>query len=163
MNMKHLIRNALVTVLGVGLVGCEWGGGNSDNSWNDSNDIANFNGTYQANGGYLVSDYTSSSASSGSSSTVTTAGELNVLNEDKGTAPAVSFNGLCSLTPVKKGSFHLFITAGVDGQLTDNGAGGLAGSVNIGGGVTVAASGTINYDNGAYGVVCPVQAVNIIG
>lgn len=162
--MKHLFQNALVVAVGVALVGCEWGGGGDNNSWNDSTSIANFSGSYQANGSYLVSDYTSSSSSStGSSTTVTTAGEVNVLNEDKGSIPAVSFNGLCTLTPVKPGSFHLFITGGADGQLTDNGAGVLAGSVNKGGGVTVLVSGTINYDNGAYGVSCPPVAVNVIG
>jgi len=162
--MKHLLQNALVVVVGVALVGCEWGGSGDNNSWNDSTSIANFSGNYQANGSYLVSDYSSSSSSStGSSTTVTTAGEVNVLNENKGTIPAVSFNGLCTLTPVKSGSFHLFITGGADGQLTDNGSGGLSGTVNIGGGVTLPASGTINYDNGAYGVICPVAAVNVIG
>jgi hypothetical protein len=160
--MKHLFRNALVVVMGVALAGCEWGGSGDDNSWNDSSSVANFSGNYTANGGYLVSDY-SSSSSGGGSTTVTTPGEENVLNENKGSIPAVSFNGLCSLTPVKAGSFHLFITGGADGQLNDDGSGGLSGSVNIGGGVTVSASGTINYDNGAYGVVCPVSAQNVIG
>jgi len=163
--MKHLTRNALAAlalVSGV-LAGCEWGGGGDDNSWNDSNNIANFNGSYSANGGYLVSAYTVTDSSTGSATTVTTAGEANILNENKGSIPAVSFNGLCSLTPVKAGSFHLFITGGADGQLTDDGSGGLSGTVNIGGGVTVAATGTINYDNGAYGVNAPVSAVNIIG
>jgi hypothetical protein len=162
--MTHLIRNAFLAVLAVGVAGCEWSGGGDDNSWNDSGTIANFNGNYHASGGYLVSDYTSSSSSStGSSTTVTTSGELNVLNEAKGTAPAVSFNGICSLTPVKPGSFHLYLTGGADGQFTDNGGGALSGEVNIGGGVTVAASGNISYDNGAYSVSCPVSAVNIIG
>ena len=157
--MKHLIRNALVTVLAVGLVGCEWGGGNSDNSWNDSNDIANFNGTYTANGGYLVSDYTSSSGST----TSTTAGQLNVSDESKGTIPATSFAGQCNLTPVKTGSFHLNINGGADGQFTDNGSGTLSGSFNIGGGVMQSASGTLNYDNGSYGVNLGVLGSAVVG
>jgi len=82
--MKHLIRNALVAVLGVGLaglVGCEWGGGGSDNSWNDSSTIANFNGSYQANGGYLVSDYSSSASAGGGTTTTTTGGFIPPLEE----------------------------------------------------------------------------------
>ncbi|MEI6516472.1 MAG: hypothetical protein WCO77_10865, partial [bacterium] len=39
----------------------------------------------------------------------------------------------------------------------------LIGTVNIAGGDMVGASGTINYDNGAYGIVCPIEAGNVIG
>ncbi len=101
-------------------------------------------------------------ANSHSSTNTSPMREINIINEDKGTIPAVSFNGLCALTPVKAGSFHLFITGGADGQLTDDGSGWLSGTVNIGGGVTVAVTGTINYDNGVYGVTAPVAAVNVI-
>ena len=159
--MKHLIRNALVAVLGVGvagLVGCEWGGGGEDNSWNDSNNIANFNGSYHANGGYLVSDYTASSASS-----VSASGEVNVSSENKGNIPATSFAGQTGLTPVKPGSLHLFISGGADGQFTDDGGGTLNGTFNVGGGVMLAASGTINYDNGAYGINLGAAGAPVVG
>lgn len=157
--MKHLIRNAFVAVLSVGLTGCEWSGGGDDNSWNDSGTIANFNGNYHANGGYLVSDYTAS----GGTTTSTTAGQLNVSDENKGTISGTSFAGQCSMTPVKPGSFRLNISGGADGQFTDNGSGALSGSFNIGGGVMQPASGALNYDNGSYGINLGVLGSTVVG
>lgn len=151
--MKYLFQNVLViAAMSVALVGCEWTGGGDNNSWNDSTSIANFSGSYQANGDYLVSDYSSSSSTStGSSTTVTSSGELNVLNEDKGTLSSPSFGGQCNLTPVKPGTVHLFLTGGANGQFTDDGAGNLSGTFTISG-VPFPGSGTISYANGAYGM-----------
>jgi hypothetical protein len=157
--MKHLIRNAFVAILSVGLASCEWGGSEDGNSWNDSSSIANFSGNYHANGGYLVSDYTTS----GSTTTSTTAGQLNVSDENKGAIPSTSFAGQCNMTPVKAGSFHLSIDGGTGGQFTDNGSGGLSGSFNIGSGVMQPATGTLNYDNGAYGINLGVLGGPVVG
>ena len=159
--MKLLIRIALLTVLSVGVVGlfgCEWSGGSSDNSWNDSSSIANFNGTYQPNGGYLVSEYTTSSTS-----TTSTGGVSNISGEDKGNVGAPSFAGQCNHTPVVPGSFHLFLTSGADGQFTDNSGGVLNGSFNVGGGAMIPATGTINYDNGAYGISLGPAGSTVVG
>lgn len=162
--MKHLFQNAFLVVLGVALVGCEWGGGGDNNSWNDSSSIANFSGNYSGSGGYLVSDYSSSTPSTGGGGvSSTTAGEINVSSENKGAIPATSFAGQCNMTPVKPGSVHLFISGGADGQFTDNGSGVLNGTFNVGGGVMLSASGTINYDNGAYGINLGAAGVTVVG
>lgn len=101
-------------------------------------------------------------ASSYSSTNTSTGGQINILNETKGTIPSSSFTGLCSITPVKPGSFHLFISGGTDGQFTDDGSGRINGTFNIGG-VGFPASGTINYDNGAYGINLGVIGSEVVG
>ena len=90
-------------------------------------------------------------------------GEVNVSGENKGTIPSTSFAGQCNLTPVKPGSIHLFFSDGSDGQFTDDGSGNLSGSFNAGGGVMIAASGTINYGNGAYGINLGPAGASVVG
>ena len=92
-----------------------------------------------------------------------TGGEANISNEDKGPIGSPSFAGQCNLTPVKPGSFHLFITAGADGQFTDDGSGLLNGSFDVGGGAMISAAGTINYDNGAYGISLGPAGSTVVG
>jgi len=156
--MKNMVRNALVTVMGLAMVGCEWSGGGSGGggSWSSRYNFVNFSGSYR--GSPLVSKYSMTSGSSSSA-----AGTVNVSSESKGNVSATSFAGQCNLTPVKPGSVHLFIGGGVDGQFTDNGSGGLSGTYNVGGGVMLSASGSINYDNGAYGIVLGPAGGSAVG
>ena len=129
--MKHLIRIALVTVLSVGtigLVGCEWSGGSSDNSWNDSSTIANFNGTYQASGGYLVSEYSASSAVSSTSSNSDI-----LISESQGSFAGTlvkMFTGTLSQSPITPGSVTLSFSGpgGSAGSFHADSSGNLTGS-----------------------------------
>ena len=89
-------------------------------------------------------------------------GVVNVSNESKGIIGSTSFAAQCNQTPVVPGSFHLFITAGADGQFTDNASGILTGSFNAGAGM-IAATGTISYENGAYGISLGPAGAVIVG
>ena len=147
--MKQLMQKIVVAVLGVtvvGIVGCEWKGGSSDNSWNDSNSLANFNGTYTGNGGYLVSEYSlsSSSSSSGSSSG-------NVVGESGGTlSGGISFGGHTASSPILAGSLTIYLSGGDRGSFRDDGAGHLSGQYLNG--VHFDAHGSIDYNNGSYSI-----------
>ena len=126
--MKHLIQKALVTVLGVGtigLVGCEWGGGQGGT---DSG-IANFNGNYQANGGYLVSEYTVAAVSASSNTT----GYVAYTGEDGGSTGInkASLAGKTQHGTVKPGSVTI-VLGGVGGSAHDNGSGGMVGTFVLG-------------------------------
>lgn len=87
----------------------------------------------------------------------------NISGENKGIIPSTSFSGKCSHFSVSPGSFCLLINDGIDGQFIDDGAGVLTGVFNIGGGIMVSASGTLNYDNGNYEIVLGVGAANVVG
>lgn len=148
--MKHLTRNtlaALALVSGV-LAGCEWGGGGDDNSWNDSNNIANFNGSYNGNGGYLVSDYTSSGSSASLSST---GGVSYTAYSESGGSTGVNrvqLQGRTSHGSVKPGSLTI-VVAGISLTAHDNGDNTLSGAYVIG--VTnLNATGHIEYDTGVW-------------
>ena len=147
--MKHLIRNALVALMGIGLVGCEWGGGGDDNSWNDSSSIANFSGNYQANGSFLVSDYTATE--SVSSSTTSGGVTYNTYSEDGGNTGAnrVSLSGRTGHGLVKPGSV-VIVFGGVSGSAYDNGSGGMAGSYVLGATNLPVTGGHIEYDTGVW-------------
>ncbi len=149
--MKHLVRNALVAVIGVALAGCEWsGGGGSDGggSWSSRYNFVNFSGNYRGagGGGFLVSEYTGTAITSGSSDTSVG----NESGEDGGSTGAnkVLFTGQTDKRPVKADTFSIVIGS-VDGAASDNGAGQLSGTFKIGA-TNLAASGTIQYDTGAW-------------
>jgi len=145
--MKHLIRNALVALMGIGLVGCEWGGGGSDNSWNDSGSIANFNGNYRAANGYLVSEYTSTVSAPTTSGGIT---YVTYTGENAGTTGGnrVSLAGKTQFGVVKPGSVTI-VLGGVGGSAHDNGSGGMIGTFVLG--VTnLAVSGSFEYDTGVW-------------
>ncbi len=137
--MKRLVRNIVVAVLGVGLVGCEWSGSNSDNSWNDSNSLANFSGHYVGwgNGGYLVSQYSTASSS-------TPGGTTTIPGESVGTGDGVSttFGGTLAHPPVVPGSLAIVAAGGF--SFHDNGNGTLTGSSGT--------SGTIVYQSGGWNI-----------
>jgi hypothetical protein len=136
--MKHVVRNFILMVLGIGFAGCEWGGSGDDNSWNDSGAIANFNGSYRGggSGGYLVSVYSTASSS-------TPGGTATISGESIGTGDGSSttFGGTLTYAPVVAGS--LSITAAGGFSFSDAGDGTLNGSVS-------GTSGTIAYPSGGW-------------
>lgn len=148
--MKHLIRNAMVALMGIGLVGCEWGGGGDDNSWNSSGSIANFSGNYQANGSYLVSEYT---ATEGVSSSTTSGGVTynTYTGEDGGDTGAntISFSGRTDHGLVKPGSV-VIVFGGVSGSAHDDGSGGMEGSYVSGVTNRSVTGGHFEYDTGVW-------------
>ena len=156
--MKHLVRNALVVALGVGIVGCEWQGGSSDNSWNDSKSIANFNGSYRGNGGYLVSEYTIASAGDSSSSSSTNSSTGTYVNRSETQSKHAQLNaviaGVATYTPIKKGTFSVHGTGSVAGlSVHDDGAGGLTGdSFATPAASAVSVSGFIVYETGSWSI-----------
>jgi len=60
-------------------------------------------------------------------------------------------------------SFSLLINNGSDGYFTDDGSGVLNGSFNVGGGVMIPASGTINYVTGSYAIDLGVMGGTVNG
>jgi len=156
--MKHLIRNAIAAVLGVGLIGligCEWGGTTGDSSWNDSNSLANFNGTYQGSSGYLVSDYTLASSTSTSGSNTTSVIVTNEAGGTLTTGDKSTYSGLTTFRPVKPSSFALVL--GNLGSFTDNGLGVLAGNYRktTTDPNTTNGTGTIQYETGRWTLTLP--------
>ena len=137
--MKYVVRNIFLTVLGIGLAGCEWGGSGDKISWNDSSSIANFNGSYRGggSGGYLVSVY--STVSSG-----TPGGTAAVAGESVGTGNGGSqYGGTLLHTPVVPGSLHIVTSGGY--SFSDAGNGLLTGSPGT-------VTGSISYQSGGWNI-----------
>ena len=160
--MKQLMQKIVVAVLGVtvvGIVGCEWKGGSSDNSWNDSNSLANFNGTYQANGSYLVSEYTASQTVGTGSGISLTTGQAFV-NHTETQTKSVQLNsvvsGITTYSPVVPGSFTIQGSGPLNGlEVHDNvytPSGNLTGNSFMYGGNAVTISGHVSYDTGAWSI-----------
>ena len=144
--------------------GCEWDSSDDDSTWSDSMSWANFSGVSRSGStsAALVSNFSLSSGTTGTSSDsdtveysftgvagpvipgpfTTASGILNF--ENRGTAG----------WSLKPGSITLTITGtttGPVGTFTDNGAGGLTGTyAQVPGGASFDATGTINYDTGAW-------------
>ena len=155
--MNHLFQNALVVVaVGVALVGCEWTGGGDNNSWNDSTSIANFSGNYQANGGYLVSDYSSTGSSTGSGGT--TSNGTSYVNHSETQTKHVQLSsviaGNASYAPILPTSFSIVGSGVVNGlAVHDDGSGNLTGSSFSIGGSPATVSGYIVYQTGSWGII----------
>ena len=135
--MKRIFTIALCAVAAAGLLaGCEWSTSSEHNSsWNDSYNWVNFSGTYRsAAGGMLVTDYTSTPSTPGSTNTYTS-------TESGGTlaAGSLSASGKAGKHPIVPKSFTISI--GSDVTLSDDGTGTLSGS---------GGSGTISYDGGTW-------------
>ncbi len=147
--MKYLFQNVLVAFAGIALVGCEWGGSGDSSSWNDSTSIANFSGSYQANGGYLVSDYSVSGGSSTTTSDGTT--YTTYTGEDGGDTGAnrVSLSGRTVHGLVKAGSVTI-IFGGVSGSAYDDGSGVMKGSYVLGSTNLAVTGGHFEYDTGVW-------------
>ena len=150
--MKHLTRYALVALVSVALAGCEWGGGGNGNSWNDSNNIANFNGSYTGNGGYLVSDYSVSSSSS--ATTVTSGGVTYTQYSESGGntgGNTVLIQGKTLHGSLKAGTLSVFIGS-VSLSAHDNGNNTMSGSYVIGP-TNISISGHVDYDTGVWSLL----------
>lgn len=134
--MRSLCRNALVMVLGIGMVGCEWqGGSGADGS--GSTGAANFSGTYKASGGGFIVSVPTTGGSNSTLSAVQTIGT--------GGSGARYFQGTLSHTPVVQGSVNVEWGGGSAGDLN----GKLSGS---------GATGTVNYATGFVDITVPAVA-----
>jgi len=125
---------AVLTVVSVAFVGCEWEAGDGDFSWSSRYGWVNFSGVYRGvGGGVLVTDYTV---------TPGTPGSTNRTEEQVGVTRAgqSTYGGRFSHGNVKPGTVQ--IRAGVF-VLTDNGSGGLSGSGK---------TGSIDYGTGGWSI-----------
>ena len=87
-------------VLTVGFVGCDWDTGDDATSWSSSYNWVNFSGSYRsAAGGLLVTDYTTTPSTPGSTNSLQ-------VTEGQGSfsANATAFNGKLKKTPIKPGT-----------------------------------------------------------
>ena len=86
-----------VTVLAVGLVGCEWNTGDDAESWSSSFNWVNFSGVYRgAGGGLLVTDYTTTPSVPGSTNTFTRTESGALCSPKKQALPAKCLMGTSS-------------------------------------------------------------------
>jgi hypothetical protein len=142
------------------LSGCEWDSSSDGNTWNDAYSWVNFSGIYRGVNGALIKDYTPGGPSV-NPPTVNPGDDILIVvnNEDAGTAYSLQtvLTGLLDNRPgIVDGSVTLIfkdIASGVDsGSVTDSG-GVLSGFVNLVGpddATAQPATGTINYDTGAW-------------
>lgn len=153
--MTKLLNFGLALMLVVVAGGCEWESSGDGGSWNDSYSWINFSGLYRGVNGPIVGNFTFATDGDGT----TTPGTV-VNGESQGTGPAFQtiLSGTLANRPgIKPGSVTIVMSAtvanGSSGSVTDNGSGVLSGSVNlVGPDPTTAnpATGTINYDTGAW-------------
>lgn len=132
---------AVLTPIAILLSGCEWEGSSGDgDSWDDSMSWANFSGTYRppSGSGVLVSDFTKTGTTAGSSNTA-----VSVTGEILATADfsSSSYNGVLDNTPVVEGSL---VINGGSLTWTDDGDGTLSGTAGV--------DGTIVYTTGAWSI-----------
>lgn len=135
--MKRIWNMVACAAAAAGLVaGCEWDTSSKNNaSWSDSYNWVNFSGTYRnTNGGMLVTDYTTTPSTPGSTNTVTR-------SEKGGKLPAQSLaaSGVTKYKSIVPGS--VTIRVGSDIALADNGEGTLTGS---------GGTGTVSYSGGTW-------------
>lgn len=139
-------RNAwigvLAAVLAIGLAGCEWETGSGSDSWSSSFDWVNFSGTYRsAAGGLLVTDYTTTPSTPGSTNVMAVTGESQgtfVVNQ-------TAFSGNLDNGNIVPGSasIYLYNDGGTLRTLIDNGNRVLTSGAD---------SGTIDYISGAWSI-----------
>jgi hypothetical protein len=135
MKFKNAMKTAVISVATLMLCSCDWSGGGSEGGYNSRFNWVNFSGVYRgAQGGFLITDYTSSP--------ITPDTTFAVVNEKVavGNGSQTVFNGTVKFKNLTPGSFTIS-SAGF--QLTDNGVGGLSGS---------GATGAINYGTGSWSI-----------
>ena len=126
----------LTTVLAIGLVGCEWETGSGTDSWSSSYNWVSFSGTYRsAAGGLLVTDYTTTPSTPGSTNVMMVAGE----SQGSYTTNQTAFSGKLKSGNIVPGSANL--TFGDWESAQDNGNRVLEGSMG---------KGTIDYVSGTW-------------
>ncbi len=153
---RFALIGACVAVLAVGIVGCDWDTGSDATSWSSSYNWVNFSGVYRsAAGGLLVTDYTTTPATPGTTNTLT------VKDESQGSFAfgQMEFSGKLKNGNVSPNSvvISLYNTSGVViRSFSDNGNGVLGSS----------SEGTIEYVSGAWtiklGQLAPAQSAGII-
>lgn len=152
--MKRIILIGMcAAIAALGLMGCEWTSTSDGEHWSSSFDWVNFSGVYRsAAGGLLVTDYTTTPA---------TPGSTNILSVSNESQPGFSegqtvFSGKLTKGNISPGSVNINLgnSAGVLWEsFSDNGNGVLSGGQG---------SGTISYVAGTWtyslnpGVVGPV-------
>lgn len=152
--MTKLLNFGLALMLVVVAGGCEWESSGDGGSWSDSYSWINFSGLYRGVNGPIVGNFTFAGGDDG-----TTPGTV-VNGEAQGTGPAFQtiLSGTLAKHPgITPGSVTIVMSAtvanGSSGSVTDNGSGVLSGSVNLVGPdptTSNPATGTINYDTGAW-------------
>ena len=159
--MRSGLFGALATCLLVGVVGCEWDSSSDGNSWNDAYSWVNFSGVYRGINGPLIKNFTAGGPNINPPPTPGPGLGIPIVvnNENGGTAPAfqtIITGALVNRPGIVDGSvtivFNPTVPNGSSGSFTDSG-GVLTGSVNlVGPDDTTAqpATGTINYDTGAW-------------
>jgi hypothetical protein len=158
--MKSMMYRIVPFCLLMFVVGCEWSSSGSDGSWDDSYSWVNFSGLYLGINSPIVGGFVyTTAAGSTTDSTATTTGTV-VNNEAGGTATAFQtiITGTLGNHPgIVPGSVTIVFSAtvanGSSGSFTDDGSGGLSGSVNLVGpdpSSAQPATGTINYTTGVW-------------
>ena len=153
--MRSVVCRVLPFCLLMFAAGCEWDSSGDDGGWSDSYSWINFSGLYLGINGPIVGGFTYASDDS-STDTVGTV----VNGEAGGTASAfqtIITGTLANRPGVVPGSVTIVFSAtvanGSSGSFTDDGSGGLSGSVNLVGpdpATAQPATGTINYTTGAW-------------
>lgn len=141
MSVKGYVAGLTLAAALVVTSGCEWSSGGGASSWSDSYNWVNFSGTYRGiGGGVLVTDYTTTPGSPGTTNSVSEVTGHTSLGPD-GKANTV-YSGKLSHGNIVAGT--VTITIGTVISFQDNGAGGLTGGNG----------GSINYGTGVYTVDC---------
>jgi hypothetical protein len=155
--MKNMVRNALVTVMGLAMVGCEWSGGGSGGggSWSSRYNFVNFSGSYR--GSPLVSAYSSSGGGGGGG---TTEDGDSYVNQNETQTRNVQLqsvvSGKLNHPPIVPGSLSITAAGTLGGfsvgfSVSDDGAGNLSGaSFNVPGSAPVTVSGKVVYNTGSW-------------
>lgn len=144
MSVKGYVAGLTVAAALVLTSGCEWSSGGGASSWSDSYNWVNFSGTYRGiGGGVLVTDYTTTPGSSGTTNSVSEVAGYTSLGAD-GKAVTV-YSGKLSHGNIVPGS--VTITIGTVISFQDNGdnsfSGGNGGSINYGTGVWTVDCGSV--------------------
>lgn len=135
--MKRVLSMVAFAAAVAGLVaGCEWDTSRKNNaSWSDSYNWVNFSGTYRGtSGGMLVTDYTTTPSTPGSTNTFTYSEKGGKL-----AAKTLAASGVTKYKSIVPGS--VTIRVGSDIALADNGEGALSGS---------GGTGTVSYTGGTW-------------
>lgn len=153
---RFALVGVCVAAVAVGIVGCDWDTGSDATSWSSSYNWVNFSGVYRsAAGGLLVTDYTTTPSTPGSTNTLT------VKDESQGSfvVGQQAFSGKLKNGNVSPGSLviSLYNSSGtVIRSFSDNGN-GVLGS---------ASEGTIEYVSGAWtitlGQLVPAQSAGVV-
>jgi hypothetical protein len=154
--MKRMAVLGVCAAVALGLVGCDWDTGSDATNWSSAYNWVNFSGTYRsAAEGLLVTDYTTTPSTPGSTNM------LKVANESQGSFAAMqtTFSGNLRNANIVPNSVEvtLYNTAGVVFQsYSDNGNGQLG----------AAGEGNVSYVNGSWnldrGLGNPVTEAGVI-